>query len=116
MFQERYIGGPLDGTLRYVELATLDAERSVDRASGASYIRAPHLDTPEVRAWVVDEDPAGQQRHIVAEDPKGLTLGEIRGFIALADREGWPDSHRPKALAGFRAKLLKLELRHRRPR
>ena len=114
MFLNRFIGGPLDGEVRGGAPDTMTAERLVDRMTGAVYARAPDLDTDDAWAWVPDPDPPGQQRHVRSDDRRGITLGELRRFVAVADREGWPDDVRPKALAGFRARLLRIELGHSR--
>lgn len=114
MFINKFIGGPLDGEERGATPDTVVAQRIMDQATGAVYSRDPEQDTDTARAWVPDGEPAGQQRHVASEDRDGITLGELRRFVEIADREGWPHEARLRALAGFRGRLFKIELRHRK--
>lgn len=113
MFRDRFIGGPLDGEERDAAAETVGTDRVRDRDTGVEYDRAPGYDTEDTRAWVADEQPHGEQQPVTAEAKRGLTLAELRTFVAQADREGWPDHARPRALAGWRMRLHHLELSER---
>lgn len=113
MFRDRFIGGPLDGETQDATAQTVGTDRVRDRESGTEYVRAPEHDTDEVRAWTVDDTPTGQQNPVHAESKTGITLGELRAFVAQADREGWPDTAKPRSLAGWRLRLHEIELSNR---
>lgn len=113
MFIDRFIGGPLDGHTAEVTVKTVEGDPVRHRDTGIEYVRAPHLDTEDTRAWTVDDAPAGQQGDVYLESKTGATLADLRAFVAQADREGWPDDTMPRAIAGWRMRLHKLELSER---
>ncbi|GAB3191793.1 hypothetical protein [Nesterenkonia suensis] len=131
MFKDKFIGGPLDGEVRDVAQETLGGANVRDRETQVEYTRAPHLDTEEVRAWIVadsEPEPVQQQTpapsraaappvtegdplQVIVENKRGLTLGELARFVDAARANGWQDHQQVEGVSGWSLRLRKLSMR-----
>ncbi|MDZ5076751.1 hypothetical protein [Nesterenkonia sp. HG001] len=135
MFKDKFIGGPLDGEVRDVAQETLGGANVRDRETQVEYARAPHLDTEDVRAWIVaapEPEPVLQQApapavrraptpplfppdddpvQVIVENKRCLTLGEVARFVDAARANGWQDHQEVEGVSGWSLRLRKLSMR-----
>jgi hypothetical protein len=117
MFTDRFHGGPLDGETRGATATTMATTRVTDEHTGAVYVRDLQRDTEDTRSWTHQEVDPHTPQAVLYQAKDGLTIGELRAFVATADTQGWPDDYRLRAVASWRLRLTELELSRRgRPR
>ncbi|GAA4915850.1 hypothetical protein [Nesterenkonia rhizosphaerae] len=119
MFADRFYGGPHDGEVMESSADTASEDRIKVKATGTFYVRAPELDTPAERAWKLDtepdETPSGEPARpgvgFHYENPAGITLDDLKRFVAVAEDNGWPPGTQVRVVAKFNGKLRRVEVR-----
>lgn len=117
MFEDKFIGGPLDGVARPVDGQTLEGEPVQDNQTGTRYERAPHLDTATYRAWVPatteviskpNPEAVSPNFQVVTKNKQGITLADLRRFLDEAESKGHPAEKRVKVWAKFNGHMREI--------
>lgn len=114
MFEDKFVGGPLDGERRPSTGDTIDGEPMVHDASGARYERDDNASTTEVSVWrYVTAQEAFVQKAAAALDvrsknPDGITLAELEDFVTRARAAGYRDESKLKVWVKVRGHVREM--------
>lgn len=114
MFEDKFIGGPLDGERRPSTGDTIDGDPIIHDASGARYERDDKASSSEVSVWrYVTAEEVFTQKAVSAlqvrvRNPDGVTLAELEDFVQRARAAGYRDESKLKVWVKMRGHVREM--------